>query len=572
MKIYFDKRVRVVFSMTLIVLTVLGVFSFTSMQRLIQTARLLSHASRVINNAELVVKSCVDIETGQRGYVITANENFLEPFHESSGIIENYLDNLDSLTTDNVSQKNKVDTLRLLVRAQLRWTEKVIDSRKESFEKAQALVVEGTGKQITDSIRACVGRIQREERDIFASGNTISRESLQQFQYSFVGLAVLIIAIILYLFYILNRSLRSRNQVEATLKNVAAETRDLYDHAPCGYLSVDNNIFLSNINKTLLDWLGYTEQEVIGKMKFEDLLTAESKKTFLKSFDEDFDRYKKNGVVNDLEFDFQRKDGTSLPVLVNSAAIFNDHGEFVKSRSTVSDNSERKKAQTKILDLNKELEGFTYSVSHDLRAPLRSIVGYATILKEEHADKLDEEATRITDVIIRNTIRMGQLIDDLLDFSRLGRKSLVFTDINMKETVEHIVREQVAELKNRKLSITVLDMENAKGDVAMIRQVWVNLISNALKYTSKKDVSVIEVGSFKEKGKKIYYIRDNGAGFDMKYADKLFGVFQRLHKMNEFEGTGVGLALVKTIIKRHEGNAWAEGKPNEGAKFYFSLN
>ena len=203
MKIYFDKRVRVVFSMTLIVLTVLGVFSFTSMQRLIQTARLLSHASRVINNAELVVKSCVDIETGQRGYVITADENFLEPFHESSGIIENYLDNLDSLTTDNVSQKNKVDTLRLLVRAQLRWTEKVIDSRKESFEKAQALVLEGTGKQITDSIRACVGRIQREERDIFASGNTISRESLQQFQYSFIGLAVLIIAIILYLFYIL---------------------------------------------------------------------------------------------------------------------------------------------------------------------------------------------------------------------------------------------------------------------------------------------------------------------------------------------------------------------------------
>lgn len=572
MKIYFEKKVLIVFSITLIVLAVLGVFSFTSMQRLIQTARLLSHASRVINNAELVVKSCVDIETGQRGYVITANEEFLEPFHESSGFIESYLDNLDSLTADNASQKGKVDTLRLLAVTQLRWTEKVIDSRKESFEKAQALIVEGTGKRITDSIRACVARIQREERELFASGNTISRESLQQFQYSFIGLAVLIIAIILYLFYILNRSLRSRNQVEAALKNVVKETRDLYDHAPCGYLSVDSNIILSNVNQTLLNWLGYTEREVIGKLKFEDLLTPESKKAFLNSFEEDFDRYKKSGVVNDLEFDFQRKDGTSLPVLVNSAAIFNDQGEFVKSRSTVSDNSERKKAQNKILDLNKELEGFTYSVSHDLRAPLRSIIGYASILKDEHYNKMDDEARRVTDVIIRNTIRMGQLIDDLLDFSRLGRKQVVFSDINMKETVENIFREQVAELKNRKLSITVLEMENAKGDVAMIRQVWVNLISNALKYTSKKDISQIEVGCFTEGRKKVYYISDNGAGFDMKYADKLFGVFQRLHKMNEFEGTGVGLALVKTIIRRHDGDVWAEGKPNEGAKFYFSLN
>lgn len=572
MKIYLDKRVLIFFTLTLIVLVVLGVFSFTSMQRLIETARLLSHASRVINNAELVAKSSVDIETGQRGYVITANEQFLEPFHESSDVIEKYLNNLDSLTADNILQGKRVDTLRTLVKAQLRWTKNVIDSRKENFEKAQALISKSTGKQITDSIRMCIARLQHTERDIFASGNTISRKSLQQFQYSFIGLATLIIGIILYLFYIINRSLRARIQAEASLKEVAEEIHDLYDHAPCGYFSVNTDIFLSNINKTLLGWLGYTEQEVIGKIKFEDLLTPESRKAFLKSFEADFERYKKTGVVNDLEFDFQRKDGTSLPVIVNSVAIFNDRGEFVKSRSTVSDNSERKKAHNKILDLNKELEGFTYSVSHDLRAPLRSIVGYATILKEEHYHKLDDEARRITDVIIRNTTRMGQLIDDLLDFSRLGRMPVVFADINMKETVENIIREQTSEVKDRKLAIKVMDMEPAKGDSAMVRQVWINLISNALKYTSRKDISQIEVGSLHQEGKKVYYIRDNGAGFDMKYADKLFGVFQRLHKMNEFEGTGVGLALVKTIVKRHGGAVWAEGKVNEGATFYFSLN
>lgn len=572
MKIYFDRRIVIVFSITLIVLVVLGIFSFTSMRRLIQTAGLLSHASRVINNAELVAKSIVDIETGQRGYVITADEQYLKPFHESSGLIEKYLNNLDSLTASNALQKKKVDTLRMLAKAQLHWTENVIDSRKESFEKAQSLISEGTGKEITDSIRACIARLQRAERDIFASGNTVSRESLQQFQYSFIGLAIFIIVIILYLFYLINRSLRSRSQAEAALKRVAEDTRDLYDHAPCGYLSMSSNIFLSNINKTLLGWLGYSEQEVIGKMKFEDLLTSENRKVFLKSFEDTFDQYKKSGVINDLEFDFQRKDGTSFPVLVNSVAIFNDQGKFVKSRSTVTDNSERKKAQSRILDLNQELEGFTYSVSHDLRAPLRSIIGYATILKEEYYHNMDEEAKRITEVIIRNTARMGQLIDDLLDFSRLGRKPVNYTTINMKDTVENIIREQTAELRERKLAIKIHDLEPAQGDLAMIRQVWINLISNALKYSSKKEVSKIEIGSFKENGTKIYYINDNGAGFDMKYIDKLFGVFQRLHKMNEFEGTGVGLALVKTIIKRHGGEVWAEGKIDEGAKFYFSLN
>ncbi|HET9053628.1 MAG TPA: ATP-binding protein, partial [Cyclobacteriaceae bacterium] len=174
--------------------------------------------------------------------------------------------------------------------------------------------------------------------------------------------------------------------------------------------------------------------------------------------------------------------------------------------------------------------------------------------------------------IIRNTIRMGQLIDDLLDFSRLGRKPVVPSDINMKEMVETIMREQTAEVKNRRLDIKIMDMKPARGDAAMIHQVWVNLISNALKYSSRKDVSEIEAGSFAQEGKTVYYIRDNGAGFDMKYADKLFGVFQRLHKVNEFEGTGVGLALVKTIIKRHEGEIWADSKVDEGSTFYFSLN
>ncbi|HNC30061.1 MAG TPA: ATP-binding protein, partial [Cyclobacteriaceae bacterium] len=344
--------------------------------------------------------------------------------------------------------------------------------------------------------------------------------------------------------------------------------KDLYDHAPVGYHSLDAKGIFVEINQTELNWLGYTREEILGKIAFRELVTEDGKKIFANAFPE----FMKTGSVSDLEFELIRKDGSVFPVILNSTAIRSADGTYVKSRSTVMDNTDRKKSQDRILDLNRELEGFTYSVSHDLRAPLRSIIGYATILKEEYYEKMDEEARRITEVIIRNTVRMGQLIDDLLDFSRLGRKQVSITPINMKEVVENIVREQTNELKDRKLAIKILDIEGAKGDLAMIRQVWINLISNALKYSSRKEISKIEIGSYRENGKKIYYISDNGAGFDMKYKDKLFGVFQRLHKMNEFEGTGVGLALVKTIVKRHGGEVWAESKINEGAKFYFSLN
>lgn len=568
MKFYFDKRVLIGFTITVLVLLILGVFSYTSTQRLIDRAGLETHATRVVNTAELVIKAMIDMETGQRGFVITGNEEFLEPFYEGAGVINLYLKTLDSLTENDLNQQTKIDSLRVMVNTQMGWTRNLIDIRKKSFEEAQTLVITGKGKRNTDKIRQTIRQIQAEEMNLFQTRNTITEESVQQFQYSFVGLVVVMIIITFYLFYTINSSLKARNEVELELVSTANNIQDLYDHAPVGYHSLDESGKFVDINQTELSWLGYNREEVINTISFKDILTEQSKRIFKDAFPE----FIKTGAVHDLEFELIRKDGTTFPVILNSTAITTPDGKYVKSRSTVMDNTERKKAQLRILDLNQELEGFTYSVSHDLRAPLRSIIGYATILKEEYYEKMDEEARRITGVIIKNTVRMGQLIDDLLDFSRLGRKQVSFSMINMKDVVESIVREQTAELKDRKLAIKILDVLPAKADLAMIRQVWINLISNALKYSSKKELSKIEIGSFKQEGKNVYYISDNGAGFDMKYGDKLFGVFQRLHKMNEFEGTGVGLALVKTIIKRHGGDVWAEGKVNEGAKFYFSIS
>jgi len=218
--------------------------------------------------------------------------------------------------------------------------------------------------------------------------------------------------------------------------------------------------------------------------------------------------------------------------------------------------------------LNKELEAFTYSVSHDLRAPLRSVDGYSKVLLEDYGANLDEEGQRTIKVIIGNAKKMGQLIDDLLEFSRIGKKEIIKSSLNMQTLIETALKEQE---RTGNVEIKLGDLISARGDQSMIYQVWLNLISNAVKYSKKVDRPIIEFQSFKKDDHVVYSITDNGVGFDMQYAHKLFGVFQRLHKAKDFEGTGVGLALVQRIIQKHNGHVWAKAEINKGATFYFSL-
>ncbi|MDP4129767.1 MAG: ATP-binding protein [Bacteroidota bacterium] len=221
--------------------------------------------------------------------------------------------------------------------------------------------------------------------------------------------------------------------------------------------------------------------------------------------------------------------------------------------------------------VNKELEAFSYSISHDLRAPLRGIIGFTAILEEDYSSKLDEEARRITTVIKNNTMRMGHLIDDLLTFSRMGRQDIVKTKIPTDMIIEEVIKELVPATKMGKISWIIHHVSDVKGDINAIRQVWINLISNAVKYSGNREHPRIEIGSFNENRQIVFFVKDNGVGFDEKYKDKLFKVFQRLHSADDFEGTGVGLAIVEKIISKHGGKVWAEGEVNKMAAFYFSL-
>lgn len=219
---------------------------------------------------------------------------------------------------------------------------------------------------------------------------------------------------------------------------------------------------------------------------------------------------------------------------------------------------------------NSELESFSYSVSHDLRAPLRAMNGYSKMLEEDYATVFDSEGKRLLGNIQFNARKMGNLIDDLLTFSRLGRKEVVKSSTNNKELVNDVLNE-IKNLTNFCAEIKKQQLPNSCADQALIRQVWLNLLSNAIKYSSKKENPVIEIGFSELENEMMYFIKDNGAGFNMQYADKLFGVFQRLHNTNEFEGTGIGLAIVQRIITKHGGRVWAESKINEGATFFFTL-
>lgn len=221
--------------------------------------------------------------------------------------------------------------------------------------------------------------------------------------------------------------------------------------------------------------------------------------------------------------------------------------------------------------LNNELESFSYSVSHDLRAPLRAVNGYATMLKEDYGDKIDSEGNRFIDSIIEDAGRMGTLIDDLLAFSRTGRKELVMQEVDMNALVNLCLQELNQEFSLQKYKIVTGDLPRCNGDHSLLRQVWINVIGNAVKYSSKCEHPVIHIGCSEEPHEYIYKVSDNGVGFDMKYVHKLFGVFQRLHSEQEFEGTGIGLALVHRIVSKHRGRTWAESVLGEGATIYFSI-
>jgi PAS domain S-box-containing protein len=362
-----------------------------------------------------------------------------------------------------------------------------------------------------------------------------------------------------------------------------------------GLYTVNGQGLVTSVNEAAERLFGYTRDELLGR-KMHDMTHYQHRDGSQFPAEECAGlQVLRNGkALVHHEDVFIRKDGSFFDVVLSSSPIwaggqnaglvvvFRDISEEKRVAKALQERdlaltaaNDALKAHTVALaEANKELEGFAYSVSHDLRAPLRTIDAFSRIVEEDHGSDLNAEVRRSLGIVRKAAGQAGELIDDLLEFSRLGRQGMNFHSVGMAD----LAREAADDLKlmreGRQIALTIGDLPACQGDRRFLKLVWMNLLVNAFKYTKNWDESRIEVGWMRDDANAeavTYYVKDNGIGFDMKYAHKLFGVFQRLHRKEDFEGTGVGLAIVQRIILRHGGRVWAEGKVDVGATFFFSL-
>lgn len=370
----------------------------------------------------------------------------------------------------------------------------------------------------------------------------------------------------------------ARKQGEVALKESEARYRGTLDTMMEGCQIIGHDWRYLYVNEIAARHGRQSSSHLLGRTMMECFPGIDSTPVFAA-----MKRCMAGGPPEQLENDFVYADGTKAAFQLGVQQV--PEGIFVLSL----DISERKKVQERIQQLNaeleirvkertaqleaanKELESFSYSVSHDLRAPLRAMDGFSRALIEDYGPQIPGDGPRYLQIIRTSAQKMGALIDDLLAFSRLSRTPLHKRTINTKSLVEAALEDLEGQRKDRQVEIRIADLAACEGDPTLLKQVWINLLSNALKYSQKREMAVIEIGSSTEMGKTTYFVRDNGAGFDMRYAHKLFGVFQRLHRAEDYEGTGVGLAIVQRVIHRHGGTVWADSIVDHGTTFYFQI-
>ncbi|MCX5826686.1 MAG: PAS domain S-box protein [Deltaproteobacteria bacterium] len=404
------------------------------------------------------------------------------------------------------------------------------------------------------------------------------------------------------------RDITKRKRIEEALHAANAYNRSLIEASLDPLVTIGADGKITDVNAATEAVTGYPRAELIGT-EFSDYFTDPEQARA--GYQEVF----RVGSVRNHLLELRHRDGHVTSVLYNASVYRDEKGQVVGVFAAARDITERKRAEEKIRNLNaeleqrvidrtvqleianKELDAFAYSISHDLKAPLRAVDGYAQILIEDHAVRLDGEGRRVCEVISNNARMMGKLIDDLLAFSRTGRAEINPAPVDMATLANSIFFELTTPEERERIVFHVAPLPRAHGDPSLLRQVWTNLLGNAVKFSAQKERAVIEVGCGSEgsghpsvgaheagvsmehlpsalpipDSERVYFVRDNGAGFDMAYVDKLFDVFQRLHSAKEFEGTGVGLAIVQRIVQRHSGRIWAEGEAGKGAVFYFSI-
>ncbi|TAK25023.1 MAG: HAMP domain-containing protein [Chloroflexota bacterium] len=583
----------------------------------------IASRAAVASQAAEVLKHVLDLETGVRGYALARDAVFLKPYDDSREEIDPHIVALRQMVADRPAHLSRVDRIAELIGE---WRVVMADElirRVQANQDTGDLIRRGEGRNRIDAIRALVDDMVSEEAVALADlrrDHAALRSSRDALFAAIVGVALISFAIALLTARTVISSTRalsamalrigageldarvpvggpreiaattrafnamakrmaeeSRRRIEATAAAEAerATLHAVTDNMTDGLVVRDSRGLTRFCNARARELLGIPpEADVIGvpsarvlDLAAENVVDSEDWRA--RALDsiarvEERPSYEitiVRPVRREIEFQLFpfRRDGElddsnrGIGVLIRDVS---EHHSLVRQlRGSIA-----------------ELDAFSYSVSHDLRAPLRAIDGFSRILLEDHGPSLDPDAVRDIEIVRANVQRMGQLIDDLLALARFGRQPLSRREADTEALVRSVVDELAPERDGRDVEFIFADLPPCHADPGLLRQVYANLLSNAIKYTNGRAQRRIEIGSLLLNGERVYYVRDNGVGFDLRYASKLFGVFQRVHAADEYEGTGVGLAIVKRIIQRHGGRVWADAAPDLGATFFFTLD
>lgn len=564
------------FFLALLLSVGVAAFSFYSVRDFEERAVWVQHTHTVLNVLEEAHSTLRDTVSSARGYALSGNDEYRGNFEAGVRQLNSLMHELRRMMRDNPEQLKRLTATEDMITQRLVVARGLLETSQAT---AQDRLLQG--KVLSDDIRASFAEMKGAENALLATRSYETATSADVTILTVLGGSLLSIVLLVLVYRKLRREMLRRVEAQQRAQAYSDEIEDLYNNAPCGYHSVDEGEQrIIKINDTELKWLGYTRDQVVGRLSHTDLLTPESAERYTREL---LPQFLLRREINGVDLNYRRADGSIFTALVNATAVLNQETGKLVSRTVMYDISDRKRAEDEIEALNadlkrqalhlhsvnKELESFSYSVSHDLRAPLRAISGYAMILEEDYADTLDEKGREQLQVIRRNVKKMDELINDLLKLAKSTTGELTLERFSMEELVGQVIAGLQQE--NPGVEFEVPAMDGVVANRGLITQVWENLLSNAVKFSSKSEHPLVRVTMEVGEDEIVYGVHDNGVGFDMRYAHKLFGTFQRLHRQEEYAGTGIGLALVQRIVIRHTGRVWAESTPKEGASFYFSL-
>lgn len=591
-----------------------GVLSFWIFQQIETAADDRKRSFILLSRANDVLGSMIDAETGQRGFSLTGDEALLEPYLAVRDRVTGQLEELRQLSLHHTAHAH-LDRVAPLVEAKLAELAQIILLRRQqNLSAVVALVVGDQGKRVMDSIRAEMAAFIKSEEASLAERDGQLQSTMRRLFVMIVMASALALLCAVGFAYLLYRDTRHRLK---NLVHLETQRRLELQTTANEQLRVANTTLQRSeenlrFHEALLretgqiakvgGWsfdvttgAGYWTDEVA---RIHDLdpglpVTQEMGLTYYRPasrqvIEAALHQAVHHGTPYDLELEITSASGVHKWVRTIAHPV-TEHGKVVRLRGSFQDISDRKRAEAQIRQLNaeleqrvldrtaqlaaanEELEAFSYSVSHDLRTPLRAVDGFSQAVLEDFGPQLPEEGHRYLQTIRTAARQMGTLIDDLLAFAQLSRLELSKRPIATTQLVRDVLDGLGSPWPGRHVDLLLGELPDSPADPALLKQVWVNLLSNALKYTRKRAEAQIEIGCVQTDGLDTFFVRDNGCGFDMAHGDKLFGVFQRLHRAEDYEGTGVGLAIVHRIVQRHGGRVWADAAIDRGATFYFTL-